>query len=421
MSEYGGRPRKIAQESDQDTDQALGRDGVDRAPEAPGAPIELARLRPRPGQASETRVAPLFAEAARDAAAAPPKWAGKARAGLKALVGLVAVLAATAALAQYVVVGRFICSTDDAYVRTDLAIVSPKISGYVDKVEVVENQHVSAGQVLARIDAGDYLLAVAAARQKAQTQDATIVRIKAQTDAQEAAVAHAEALVDSARAEKTRAESELMRVRSLAAADFASRQRYDQAIADRDKAVAALAGSEALLAGAKANLVVLKSQTVEAQRVRAELETALAKAERDLSFTEIRAPFDGAIGNRAVEPGQFVQPGARLMAIAPDHHYYVEANFKETQLDRLFPGEKAKVFVDAFGGAALDGEVESIAPASGSEFSLLPPENATGNFTKITQRFPVRIRFSPQDGARLRAGMSVVVDVDTRTAPAHGK
>ena len=155
--------------------------------------------------------------------------------------------------------------------------------------------------------------------------------------------------------------------------------------------------------------------------MRAELAIALARAERDLGFTEIKAPFEGAISNRIVQPGQFVQPGARLMAMAPDDRYYVDANFKETQLDRLAPGEKATVRVDAYDGKAVEGVVESIAPASGSEFSLLPPENATGNFTKITQRFPVRIRLAAAANQQLRAGMSVVVDVDTRSRAGGGE
>ncbi|MDI9848666.1 HlyD family secretion protein [Rhodoblastus sp. 17X3] len=319
------------------------------------------------------------------------------------------------ALSHYISVGRFVYSTDNAYVRTDLAIVSPKISGYVEQVPVIDNQHVRAGQLLARIDSGDYQLAVDMARHKVQTQEAAILRIKAQADAQSAAVAQAEAQIDAARAEVARSEAELGRVRSLAASSFASKQRYDQSIADRDKANAALAGAQAQLAGARANLVVLQSSVQEAEHVRAELAIAATRAERDLGFTDIKAPFDGTLGNRVVEPGQYVQPGARLLAIAPDGHYYVEANFKETQLDRLAPGQKALVHIDAYDGKEVEGVVESIAPASGSEFSLLPPENATGNFTKITQRFPVRIRLATADGSRLRAGMSVVVDVDTRS------
>ena len=318
------------------------------------------------------------------------------------------------ALARYVTVGRYIYATDDAYVRTDLAIVSPKISGYVEAVGVVDNQHVKAGRTLVRIDAGDYQLAVSAARQKVQTQDATIFRIKAQAEAQNAVVAQAQAHLDSVRAEQARAEADLTRIRALTAADFATHQRFETSVADRAKAVAAVGGAEAALAGARANLVVLQSQTEEALRLRDEMATAQARAERDLGFAEIKAPFDGVVGNRVVEPGQFAQPGARLMALAPDDSFYVEANFKETQLDRLAPGQKAKVAIDAYGGRVFDGEVESIAPASGAQYSLLPPENATGNFTKIIQRFPVRIRLSPEAQGLLRSGMSAVVEVDTR-------
>jgi membrane fusion protein (multidrug efflux system) len=376
-------------------------------------PAAKAKPKPPASPLGESGAAEL---AAPRKGAAPGKWLAGA-----ALVA--ALVCAGAGLAHFLAVGRFIYSTDDAYVRTDLAIISPKISGYVEEVAVVDNQHVVAGQVLARIDAGDYALAVASARQRALTQDATIARIGAQAEAQKSTVAQMEAQLASTRAELARAEADLVRIRALSNDNFATRQRFDQAQADRDKAVAAVAGASAALAGAKAQLVVLQTQGEEAARTRAELATAVERAERDRSFTEIKAPFDGVVGNRAVEPGQFAQPGVRLMALAPDGRSYVEANFKETQLDRLAPGQKTKVRIDAFGGKAFDGVVESIAPASGAEYSLLPPENATGNFTKITQRFPVRIRLQPPPAtdppgkARneiLRAGLSVVVDVDTR-------
>jgi membrane fusion protein (multidrug efflux system) len=349
-----------------------------------------------------------------DEAYPPETRPAKSRFRLAVVAGAATLVLSGAALARYVVVGRYIYSTDDAYVRTDLAVISPKIAGYVQDVDVVDNQHVRAGQILARIDAGDYVLAVDAARRKGLTQEAAIARIGAEIEAQQAAVTQAEAEVASARAESVRARSEFDRVRSLAASDFASKQRFDQVLADRDKAAAGLTGADARLAGARANLVVLKSQAEEAQRARAELVIAEDRARRDLGFAEIRAPFGGVVGNRVVEPGQFVQPGTRLMAIAPDNHDYVEANFKETQLDRLAPGQKAEIYIDAYDGEGVDGLVESIAPASGSEFSMLPPENATGNFTKITQRFPVRIKLVHRGSGRLRAGMSVVVDVDTR-------
>jgi membrane fusion protein, multidrug efflux system len=413
MNEFVSRSREAGVRREDD-------DGRDYS--GPGGafePTTLTRLRPRSSVIDELREE----RPAADPDLAAPRAAGFPAAGIlatwtrrrvAALAGLAVLACASAALARYVAVGRFIYSTDDAYVRTDLAIISPKIAGYVQDVDVVDNQHVRSGQVLARLDAGDYVLAVDAARQKALTQDATIARINAQIDAQEAVEAQAEAQIAAARAERARAQSEFDRVRSLAASDFASKQRLDQVLADRDKAAAGLSGAEARLAGEKANLVVFKSQAEEARRARAELAVAEDRARRDLGFAEIRAPFDGVVGHRVVEPGQYVQPGARLMAISPDDHDYVEANFKETQLDRLAPGQKAWVYVDAYGGEAVDGVVESIAPASGSEFSLLPPENATGNFTKITQRFPVRVHLTHPASGRLRAGMSVVVDVDTR-------
>ena len=337
-------------------------------------------------------------------------------------VVLAALIAGGYALQHYMSVGRFIVSTDDAYTRTDLAIIAPKISGYIDQVAVVDNQHVRAGDLLVQLDPGDYQLAVDAAAQKVQTEDASIARIRTQIEAQKSTIAQAQAQIDSAKAEATRAEAELLRAQKLVIDANATRQRLDQAQADRDKAVAAGASAAAALTGANATLGVLSAQIVEAERARAELATAQARAERDLGFAQIKAPFDGVVGNRVAQPGQYVQPGARLMALAPDGHYYVEANFKETQLERLVPGQKAEVHVDALGGRTFDGEVESIAPASGSDYSLLPPENATGNFTKIIQRFPVRIRVRPEAQPLLRSGMSVVVDVDTRpvdTRPAQ--
>jgi len=171
-----------------------------------------------------------------------------------------------------------------------------------------------------------------------------------------------------------------------------------------------------LLIAAQAQADVIKAQNIEAKRVLQELETAAARAERDLSFTEIKAPFDGIVANRAVEPGQYVQPGQRVMALVPSNAAYIDANFKETQLGDIKLGQKADVTVDALGNQHIEGTVAAIAPASGAEFSLLPPDNATGNFTKITQRIPVRITLPGTALAQLRPGLSAVVSIDTRTA-----
>jgi membrane fusion protein (multidrug efflux system) len=175
------------------------------------------------------------------------------------------------------------------------------------------------------------------------------------------------------------------------------------------------------LQSAAANVDVLKLQQQEAARTLDELNTALAKAERDLSFAVIRAPFDGVIGNRAVQTGDYVQPGQRLASLVPLDGVYVDANFKETQLARLRAGQTASITVDALPDRKITGTVESFAPASGSVFTLLPPDNATGNFTKIVQRIPVRVRV-PADVAGeevLRPGMSVVVSINTKSAASN--
>ena len=288
-------------------------------------------------------------------------------------------------------VGRFTVSTDDAYVGAYNTTLAAKVAGYIANVVVTDNAHVHAGDVIATLDDGDYRLAVDSARDKVATQQATIARIGHQVDAQRAAVEQAKAQLVSAQAAATRMQLELDRQNKLAAQDFASRQTLEQAQANRDQSIAAVQGAQAALDSATANVDVLKGQQQEAMGTLDELKTALAKAERDLSFTVIRAPIDGVIGNRAVQTGDYLQPGQRLASLVPLNGVYVDANFKETQLARLRPGQPVSIAVDALPQDAIQGTVESLSPASGSVFSLLPPDNATGNFTKIVQRLPVRI------------------------------
>ncbi len=317
---------------------------------------------------------------------------------------------------KWLMVGRFLVSTDDAYVKADMSTIAAKVGGYVATVPIVQNQRVAKGDVLATIDDGDYRIAVDAARTRIGTQDATIARIGRQVGAQGAMIDQAKATLLSAQAEQVRTAAEYDRAKTLVQSTFGTQQRLDQALADRDRAVAAVASASASVTAAEANLDVLKAQQVEAQKTRAELETTLAKAQRDLDFATIRAPFDGVVGNKAVQPGQYVQTGTRLLALVPLNSAYVEANFKETQIDRLQPGQKVSIKPDAFSSRAIEGTVESIAPASGAEFSMLPPENATGNFTKIVQRLPVRIHIPSEvaDEGFLRPGLSVEVEVHTR-------
>ena len=316
----------------------------------------------------------------------------------------------------YFVEGRFLVSTDDAYVKADMSTVAAKVAGYVSLVPVVDNAVVAKGQVLARIDDGDYANAVDAAKARIDTQDATVARIGRQVAAGAAMVDQARATLLSARADATREAAEFDRADSLMHSSYGTQQRLDAARADRDRSAAAVANAVAAVASAEAAIDVLKAQRTEAEKVRAELVTTLARAERDLGFTVVRAPFDGVVGNKSVQPGQYVQTGGRLLSLVPLDSAYVEANFKETQVARLKPGQRVVVKPDAYGERAVEGRVESIAPASGAEFSMLPPENATGNFTKIVQRLPVRIALPPEVAREgiLRPGLSVEVEVHTR-------
>jgi len=316
-------------------------------------------------------------------------------------------------------VGRFTVSTDDAYVGAYNTTIAAKVPGYLSGVPVTDNTRVRAGDVIATIDDGDYRLAVDSARNKVTTQEATIARIGHQIEAQEAAVVQAQAQLASSQAAVTRTKLELARQNALANRDFASHQTVELAQQNYDQAVAAAQGGQAAIDSANANVDVLKGQQKEAMATLDELKTALAKAERDLSFTVIRAPIDGVIGNRAVQTGDYMQSGQRLASLVPLDDVYVDANFKETQLARLRPGQPAAIAVDALPEHDIRGTIESLSPASGAVFSLLPPDNATGNFTKIVQRLPVRIHVPAAVASEgvLRPGMSVVVSVNTKETP----
>ncbi|MGO4704360.1 HlyD family secretion protein [Microvirga sp. 2MCAF38] len=375
------------------------------------------------GKAPETPVAaPLQAKA--PSTGVSPVEKPKRKLGKKPVI--LAVLGVALAFGAYEGVhwwttGRFMVSTDDAYVQADITILSAKVSGYVASLAVVSNQSVKAGDLIAKIDDGDYRLALQAAKDKLATQGSAITRIGRQIEAGKASIVQADAQVAAAKAEAERAEGDYARQLQLSQSNYASKATLDAAKAGRDRADANVKSAEAAFTAAQANVDVLAAQQVEAQRVAAELQTAADKAQRDLSFTEIRAPVDGVIGNKAVEVGTYVQPGTRLAALVPLTSVHVDANFKETQLASVKPGLKVHIAVDAFPDHDVIGTVESVSPASGAVFSLLPPENATGNFTKIVQRVPVRVSVNPDVAKQglLRPGLSVVVNVDTREkAPA---
>ncbi|MBZ9677872.1 HlyD family secretion protein [Mesorhizobium sp. ES1-1] len=320
---------------------------------------------------------------------------------------------------DYWTTGRFMISTDDAYIQADMAFVSPKISGYVDQVKVSENQHVKAGDPLLTIDDGDYKIAVAQAEAQIATLDKTLDRIDAQTKAARASLQQAQAQKVADQAAADNAGRAQQRAAQLVKSRVGTQAQLDDAQTALDQANAALVGADAQIAAAQANIGVLEAQRAESASTLASLRLGRDKALRDLSFTVLKAPYDGVVGNRSVEQGDLVSPGQKLAVVVPLDKVYIVANFKETQLARLVPGEKVKVSVDAIDSQDFEGTVSSLAPASGAVFSLLPPENATGNFTKVVQRVPVRIDV-PADvlkSGKLRAGLSVVVAVDSRTAP----
>jgi membrane fusion protein (multidrug efflux system) len=354
------------------------------------------------------------------AAPAEPAPSAAAKPGKRKLVltgiGVLLALAAAGYGVHYVLFGRFFVSTDDAYVRANNTTLGARVTGHIAAILPDDNVLVHAGDVIFKIDDGDYRIAVDAARTRIATQQATIERIGRQVTALESAVEQANAQVVSADAGLKRAGLDYDRQQALSNKGFASRATFEVSEAGRDQGAAALKAAQAAYDAARDNVEVTKAQQAEAVAQLAELQTTLAKAERDLDFTSVRAPVDGTFSNRLVSTGDFIVVGQRLGNVVPLDDVFIDANFKETQLKRIRPGQPVTISVDAYGHRKFAGFVDSISPAAGSVFTLLPPDNATGNFTKIVQRLPVRVRV-PKDVARqnlLRAGMSVYATVDTR-------
>jgi membrane fusion protein, multidrug efflux system len=317
---------------------------------------------------------------------------------------------------------RFQQSTDDAYVQSDITVISPKVEGYLKETRVEENQAVTAGQVLFVVDDRDFAAKLAQAEAAVATEEAMVLTFDSRLDLQRSMIEQSKAELVAAEADRVRTERDFQRYTQLAATDFASRQRLETAEADDRKAVAALSQKRAALAAAQSQLNVLRAQRDEEKARRQQARANLQLAQNDLDNTVIRAPLAGIAGNRAGRVGQYVKPGTQLLSLVPLPYVYVTANFKETQLTHMRPGQTAEISVDAYPDQPLQGRIESFAPASGAQFSLLPPDNATGNFTKIVQRVPVRIAL-PAEGplARLlRPGLSVTVTVDTKNGPAAG-
>jgi membrane fusion protein, multidrug efflux system len=319
--------------------------------------------------------------------------------------------------------GATIQTTDDAYVRADLTRLSTRVAGEVIKVAVDDFQRVKAGDLLVQIDPADYEAQVAQAEANVAAAQAALDNLGNQVELQYATIAQAEAAQVSATALDTEARQEQERQQSLEHTDAGTRQRLEQAVAAYAKAEADVRASRAVIAAQRHQLDVL--QGTKKQRA-ADLEGAkavLRAAELKLGYTKIVAPFDGVVSERQVQEGDYVNIGANLINVVPLPNVYVIADYKETQLTHVQPGQPVVITVDSFPDEKWRGRVERIAPASGSQFALLPPDNATGNFTKVVQRIPVRIMFdNGQSLDRLLPGMSVVTSINTgKAGPDGGK
>lgn len=305
--------------------------------------------------------------------------------------------------------------TDNAFVQADTVAVSPRIGGSVIEVLVTDNQRVEAGQVLARLDDADARAALAQAEANLAAVRASVDNVDARASQEEATIAARAAAVAQAEAQARLAQSEVDRYDRLAAQGWVSQQKLDNQKASADTARATLAQARAALTAEQRTATTLVSTRQQSVASVQQAEAVVEAARLTLERTIIRAPVAGVVGARGIRLGQVVAAGSQLMSIVPLQQTYVVANFKETQMGHMRLGQSVQIKADAFPGQTLTGKIESFAPATGSEFALIPIENATGNFTKITQRIPVRISLDPANGVALRPGLSVKINVDLKS------
>ncbi len=336
------------------------------------------------------------------------------------LLGLALAAGAGAARAghHWWTVGRFIESTDDAYVGGDVTVIAPKVPGFIGEVLVTDNQPVHAGEVIIRLDDRDYRAALAKTEAAVASQRAALANLDATRFLQESVVTQAQAGITAAESEITRTRDDQARYQALARQGAVSVQNRQKAEADYQQAEAAGERARAAMATAQRQLAVIETQKRQAQAALDQAEAERELARLNLGYTELRAPIDGIVGNRSARPGAYATVGSQLVSLVPVKGLWIDANFKESQLAMTRPGQPAEVIVDALPGVVLHGHVGSLAPATGAQFSVLPPENATGNFTKIVQRVAVRILLdeASEQRAQIRPGLSVTVDVDGRAA-----
>jgi membrane fusion protein (multidrug efflux system) len=315
----------------------------------------------------------------------------------------------------YLTTGRYLESTDDAYVKADSTIISPKVSGYIADVLVGDNQPVNAGEVLAHIDDRDFRTALAQAHADVAGAEAAVRNLDAQVALQQPVIAQQTADVAAAEANLKFAQEEQARYDGLMKTGSGTIQRAQQTDAALREKTAQLQHGQSALLAAERKVDVLTTDRAKAVAQLDRARAVEAQAALNLSYTQITAPVDGTVGARSLRVGQFVQAGTQLMAVVPLDAVYVVANFKETQLTHVRNGQPVEIRIDSFHGTRLKGHIDSLSPASGLEFALLPPDNATGNFTKIVQRVPVKIVLDDHSlTGLLRPGMSAEPTVDTK-------
>ena len=335
-------------------------------------------------------------------------------------LGALVVLGLAAAVefgSEYWRVGRFMVDTDDAYVQADSTLIAPRVSGIISQVLVTDNQPVKTGQVLARFDDRDYQTALHQATADRETAEAEIGSIDARLVLQASAIDEATQQVTAADAALRFAQQDHARYETLARSGAGTTQSDQQSQSLLVQRTADLARAGAALRAARQQVDVLQASRVKAAAQLAHYQAGEAQARLNLGYTVLTAPVDGTVGARTLRVGQFVQAGTQLMAVVPLNAVYIVANYKETQLTHVRPGQPVEISVDTFPDAMIRGHVDSISPATGLEFALLPPDNATGNFTKIVQRLPVKIVLDRGPGSAadlLRPGMSVEPSIDTR-------
>ena len=309
--------------------------------------------------------------------------------------------------------------TDDAYVRGDITPLSAHVEGYVHRVPVDDFQRVKEGEVLVEIEDDDYRARVAQAEADLLSAQAAIENLKARKASQHAQVAEAEDAIKATQADVERTRLEAARQRTLLATTFGTRQRVEQADAEAERFSATLSRNQADLEAQRSQMAVLDTQEAQLRADVKAKQAAVDLARINLSYTRIIAPVAGMVSERGVRDGQYVHAGTQVIAVVPLDNVWVLANYKETQLTHVAIGQRAEIRVDTFPGIVINAMVDSIAPASGAQFSLLPPDNATGNFTKVAQRIPVKLRISPDNplAGKLRPGMSVIATILTDTTP----